>query len=506
MVTKKSFQTRLLMIVGVIILLNVVADRFWLRFDFTADERYTLSKATDDILQSLDAPVTITVHFSEDLPPHIAATQNDFKELLIEYEKRSQGQVVYEFINPNESEEKERETQQQGIAPVMINVRERDQIKQQRAYLGLVVQMGEQRDVIPLIQPGAAMEYALSTSIKKLSVVDKPQIGILQGHGEPSIAAIQQAVAMLSVLYSVQPITLSDTTGIPSYYKTIAIIAPEDSFPSSHIQHLENYINGGGKILAALNRVNGDLSQGVGKSINTGLERWLESKGISIANSFLTDAKCGSVSVRRQQGFFTFNQQIQFPYFPLIINFSDHSITAGLESIMLPFASAISYNDQDTNLKVTVLASSSGKAGSESPNTYFDVSKQWTESDFPSGAMPVAIIAEGNNIGNNLSKMIVIGDGDFPVNGEGQNAQQLQPDNANLLVNAIEFLSDDTGLNELRTKGVTSRPIDPDIEDGTKTMIKYFNFLFPLLLILGYGVVRLQMRRRMKYKWMEIQY
>ena len=41
--------------------------------------------------------------------------------------------------------------------------------------------MGEESDIIPFMQPGTAMEYALSSSIKKLSVLDKPKIGILIG-------------------------------------------------------------------------------------------------------------------------------------------------------------------------------------------------------------------------------------------------------------------------------------------------------------------------------------
>ena len=62
------------------------------------------------------------------------------------------------------------EAAQSGVQPVMINVREKDQMKQQKAYLGAVVQMGDKSEAIPFMQPGAAMEYALSSSIKKLSV------------------------------------------------------------------------------------------------------------------------------------------------------------------------------------------------------------------------------------------------------------------------------------------------------------------------------------------------
>ncbi|PCH98575.1 MAG: hypothetical protein COB85_01280 [Bacteroidetes bacterium] len=506
MFNKKTLKIRLLLITIVLVLVNVAADRFWFRLDFTADQRYTLSNATLNILESIDQPVTVSAYFSEDLPPHIVDVRNDFMDLLMEYVKRSNGQIVYEFINPNESEETEQQAQQQGITPVMVNIRERDQVKQQRIYLGAIIQIGESKDIIPFIQPGAAMEYALSSTIKKLSVMDKPKIGIVQGIGGPSMQAIQQVLALLSVLYDAVPVDLSSGKPIPQHLKAIAIIAPRDTLGMQEFPLLENYINNGGNVLIAMNRVDGDLSQGMGAPIATGLESWLAAKGIIVDDNFLVDASCGAVSVRRQQGMFTFNQQIQFPYFPLITNFSDHVITKGIESVMLPFASGITYDESDTNLRVTVLATTSKKSGKVSSNVQFDVSKQWSENDFPIENQAVAILAEGPRIGNGNSKIVVFGDGDFAVNGEGRAAQQIQPDNANLLVNAIDFLSDDTGLNELRTKGVTSRPIDPDLEDDTKTMIKYTNFLLPIILIIVYGLARTQMRRRERLKWMEESY
>ena len=108
------------------------------------------------------------------------------------------------------------------------------------------------------------------------------------------------------------------------------------------------------------------------------------------------------------------------------------------------------------------------------------VQKKWGNTDFTSPKQVVAASFEGMLSGNEEAKMIVIGDGDFAINGQGQQARQLTPDNVNLMVNSIDWLSDDTGLIELRTKGVTNRPLD-QIEDGKKTFLKYFNFLLPIL-------------------------
>ncbi|MBK7360589.1 MAG: hypothetical protein IPI96_15450 [Saprospiraceae bacterium] len=61
-------------------------------------------------------------------------------------------------------------------------------------------------------------------------------------------------------------------------------------------------------------------------------------------------------------------------------------------------------------------------------------------------------VLEGNLVGNQSSKLIVFGDGDFAINGRDQRRQNA--DNINLLVNSIDYLSDDTGLIDLRTKSV----------------------------------------------------
>jgi ABC-type uncharacterized transport system involved in gliding motility auxiliary subunit len=101
--------------------------------------------------------------------------------------------------------------------------------------------------------------------------------------------------------------------------------------------------------------------------------------------------------------------------------------------------------------------------------------------------------------------MVVIADGDFAINGIGQQARQQNPDNINLMVNSIDYLSDDTGLIELRTKGVTSRPID-EMEDSRKQFLKILNFSLPILLIIIIGIIRGQQQRNLRYKRMEEAY
>lgn len=501
MKTSKITST-IILITAIVIVINILSKSYSFRLDFTEGKEYTLSKATRNILKELDKPVTVTAYFSKDLPPNIGNVSDNLNDMLIEYGNRSNGLVVYKFVNPNENEELEQEAMKNGIQPVMINVREKDQVKQQKAYLGAVVSVGEEKETIPFFQPGAAMEYALSTSIKKLSVVDKPSIALIQGHGEPSPGELTQVYTELSILYNVEIFTMTDTTEIPGRFKTIAIIRPTDTINSIHLARLDRFLAGGGNIFLALNRVEGDFSTATGRTITTGFEDWLMQKGITISDNFVIDANCGAVTVQQQQSNFIMTSQISFPYFPIISKFADNPVTRGLESVILQFASPITFAG-DTTKKFTPIAFTSTQSGTARAPLYFDVQRQWTENDFPMKGIAVAGILEGKLSGETQSRIVLVADGDFAVSA--QQGQQLPQDNVSLMVNSIDWLSDDTGLIDLRTKEVTSRPVK-EIPDGKRTFIKWFNFLLPIFLIIIYELIRMQINRNKRIKRMEVSY
>ena len=506
MLTRKKLQTSVLILFGILLLVNLIGNKLYFRLDFTADQRYSLSKASEDILSSLEDAVTVTAYFSEDLPPDIARVRQEFRDLLTEFASRSGGMVVYEFINPNANQSDEMSAQQAGIRPVMINVREKDQVKQQKAYLGALIQLGDRKEVIPVIQPGTAMEYELSTGIKKLAVTNKPKLAVIQGHGEPTLAAMQQLTQSLQIMYQVDTLTLAGKSEIPFMYKTVALIAPKDTIPAEQFALLDKFMARGGRVLAAINRVSANLQTGQGSKQSIGVGDWLMKKGIQVEEKFAVDINCSNVMVEQQQGMFKMRTPVRFPYIPIINKFSDHAVTKGLEAVVFPFVSPITFVPKDTSVFMSPLVQTSGRSGVKDAPVYFNVMRDWGKSDFNVKNLTIGAAFEGKLAGSGNSKMIVFGDGDFVVNGEGQQAQQLSKDNISLMVNAIDWLSDDTGLIGLRTKGITSRPIDPNLEDGTKSILKYLNFLLPILIIVFYGIFRFQVKRNLRNKLMNVDY
>lgn len=500
---KKLYSTVGLIIL-IIVMVNLVAMEYHVRLDFTEDHEYTLSKATIDILHGLQEPVTVKAYFSENLPANVEKVRRDFQEMLTEYANRANGNLLYEFDDPSKDQSTEQEIQQKGIRPILINVREKDQVKQQKAYLGAVVSLGDQDEPIPFIEPGSAMEYALSTAIKKLSVKDKPKVGFLQGHGEPPLSEMSQLESELDVLYDCQQVNIDSTTLDPSI-KTLAIIRPTDTIPPATLNKLSQFLNDGGHIVVAINRVDADLRSSTGYATNTGLETWLTNYGVSVADNFVVDAKCGQINVVQQTGMFSIQQRVAFPYLPLVSAFdSDHPITKGLESVLFKFVSTVRFIG-DSTLRFTPLVFSSDMSTALKAPQYFDVQKQWAQNDFPDKHLALGGVVEQKK--SNGWKMVVFGDGDFVVNGPAQQGQQqqLQGDNVNLMSNAIDWLSDDTGLIALRTKGATSRPIE-ELDDSTRALLKYLNFLVPIILVIAYGIVRAQRNKMLRLRRMSERY
>jgi ABC-type uncharacterized transport system involved in gliding motility auxiliary subunit len=102
--------------------------------------------------------------------------------------------------------------------------------------------------------------------------------------------------------------------------------------------------------------------------------------------------------------------------------------------------------------------------------------------------------------------LVVFGDGDFAVSGQSGQSE----DNISLMVNAIDWLSDDTGLIELRTKAIATRPISDkylgDENAGKRNFMKYLNFGLPLLLVVSLGIYRSQRQRNLRMKRMQERY
>ena len=99
---------------------------------------------------------------------------------------------------------------------------------------------------------------------------------------------------------------------------------------------------------------------------------------------------------------------------------------------------------------------------------------------------------DGSKTGD--SRLIVVGDSDFVKDGFARN----NPDNLVFFQNLVDSLSLDEDLINIRSKGITDRPIK-ELSDGEKAAIRYLNIFGLTIAVVLFGMIRYYMRRRSRF-------
>lgn len=162
----------------VLILINVVGRTLFFRVDLTANSLYSLSKASIKSVSTLKEPLTVNVFFTKNLPAPYNNVERYLQDLLAEYEANSNNQMSYRFYNVSAEEEglgsadveKNRKiAQDYGLYPANVQAVDKDQIKMQRAYMGMVLIHGDVMEKIPVIDSTEGLEYKITSAIQKMN-------------------------------------------------------------------------------------------------------------------------------------------------------------------------------------------------------------------------------------------------------------------------------------------------------------------------------------------------
>ena len=173
--------------------------------------RVPLDQTTLDLLHGLPETVTVTAYFTGDLPPELSVVRQDFKDLLVEYAERSGGKLVFEFEDPGSSEAVTAKAVELGVRPLLAQTRAKDRSENIQVLMGAVVRMATRKAVIPALQKGPGMEWILSSAIAQAATVEKPLIGVMQGHQEPSLQALDELAVQLNAQYDVEATAIYDS-------------------------------------------------------------------------------------------------------------------------------------------------------------------------------------------------------------------------------------------------------------------------------------------------------
>ncbi len=166
--------TKFLMYLIVVVLINIAGVTLFFRMDLTSDKVYSLSKASSNVVATLSEPLTVKVFFNSNLPAPYNNIERYLHDLLEEYSMAGGKYFNYQFYRMSGEENEESAGNRQvaenyGISPVQIQNIEQDEVKFQKAYMGLALIHGDIIESIPTITSTDGLEYKITTSIRKMN-------------------------------------------------------------------------------------------------------------------------------------------------------------------------------------------------------------------------------------------------------------------------------------------------------------------------------------------------
>ncbi len=504
------------LIVAILLVLNLISVNLFARLDLTQGKVFSLSKASKDVMRNLDDRLIIKVYFTRDLPPPYNSHARYLKDQLEDYQAYAGGKLKLEMIDPNE--EKELEAQRYGIPPLQVNALKDDKIEIKKVYMGLVLLFEDKKEVIPVVQNISGLEYDLTSAIKRLSTRIPTSIGFLVGKDGPDLETeltyLNQA---LNRHYEIKKINLDEGEKIPGSVRVLIILGPKKQLSEYERFWIDQFLMKGGKLAFLLNQMDVDIQQATAEKLNLGLEEYLENYGIKINDDLVIDMQCNRIGVTQQQGSYSVQNIINYPFFPVATDFNKNSlIVKDLGTVSFNFVSSLDSSlASSRGIRFDPLVRSSKSSGVQVAPFEINPFREFNREDFFPGSLILAATLQGSFQSNFSDKdvseieaevgfvdsiltqspetrMVVAADADFIKDRNLRGT-----DNLSFFLNMVDWLSQDEVLIAIRSKQVSPRPLK-QLSSGTKKSIKYGSTFGLPFLVIVFGVVRWQIRRRVK--------
>ena len=514
-------------IFGILVLINFLSTRRFIRADLTEDKRYTISKATKNVLDTLDDIVTITAYFSTN-PAEVAQIRRDVRDVLEEYNAFSKNLQI-DFVNPADFDDgQKQELRFKGIPEVQINVVKKDKAEIANVYMGISIGYSGKEEILPIVRSTANLEYELTSTILKVTTKEAKTVGFLTGHGEFDINAQnhQQFRQLLDKngqgQYNLTSVDLQDGKAVDDTVATLVIAGVMQPLTDREKYEIDQFIMRGGRAIFLVDPIQLQPGTLQGAPLSTGLNDLLEHYGVKLGNNLLLDRRFHD-SARFQQGFMTVIQP--YPYFVKIIkpNFSvENTITNQLEAVTLPWTSSLEIAAKE-GITATPLAKTSEFG--QSIQGYYNLmpNSPIPESDLKAYTVAAALEGKFNSFyaGKEIPPIATTADTEesetltsvqdvearptkteseetqIVVVGTAQFLTQLRPDGVDFFLNTVDWLTLGDALIGIRSHTITDRPLR-EVSEIEKNFIRYLCTIGIPLLVVVFGLLRYSLKRRAK--------
>jgi gliding-associated putative ABC transporter substrate-binding component GldG len=540
----------------ILMVLNTISSFFFYRLDLTKDKRYTLSPASLNIIKQVKNPLYIKVYMEGELPAEFKRLQLETRQMLEEFQGYNSN-IVFEFIDPLEDEstsmDNSKELYRKGLTPINISVDDKGKQSQAMVFPWAIAVYDNKEVNIPLLKNimGASttdkvigsiqhLEYSIADALNRITKDKQKKIAIIKGNGELHEAYIAKFLLQTKESYHIGPFTLDSVAKQPINTLTelkkydLAIIAkPTEAFSESEKQVLDQYIVNGGKTIWLIDQVVAEMDSlysPTGSALSfprdLNLNDFFFKYGIRIYPDLVKDEQGSPIKLATgEQGSATQFQEFNWKFAPQVYPLSNHPIVKNLGGIKFDFASAI--DTLKNGIKKTVLLQSSAyskRIGTPTEINLNSVNEETTPADYLNkGNIPLAVLLEGNfhsMFENRVlafdqndfqtkgisGKMIVISDGDviknqldknlLPVElGYDQRSGNLY-DNKDFLMNCVNYILDDSGLINIRSKDLDLPILDKEKVYENYTYIQFLTIGLPLVILGLFGFLFTYLRKR----------
>ncbi|MBR9758523.1 MAG: gliding motility-associated ABC transporter substrate-binding protein GldG [Algicola sp.] len=545
---------KLVVWVLVILGLNVVGQYAYGRFDLTQDNRYTLDPATLNIISEAKTPIVVDVFLESDhFPSEFRRLQAETKQLLEEFSTKNK-QIKFSFINPLEDEATKNKNIQQltqrGLTPMQLAVETSGKSSYEVIFPWALASYNGTTVKIPLIKNKLGgsqqelvshsvqhLEYAFADGFSKLIHPKRKKVAILKGNNQLEDKYLFDFVKTIRDYYYIAPFTLDSVAQAPKKtldalkeYDLIISAKPTEAFTEYEKFVLDQYTMGGGKSLWLMDAVAMDqdsLYTNSGKAIATprdlNLTDLFFKYGARINPVLVNDLYSAPITLAIGEGSEARFQQFPWFYSPLVNPLGDHPIVNNINLVKFDFANQI--DTLKNAVKKTVLLQSSVLSRTDGVPREITLDMTTTEPDPKQYTKPnqnLAVLLEGeftSAYANRIkpfsldrdrdqsiaTKMILIADGDVIKNELGKNGPlELGFDrgsgqlygNKEFLLNCVNYLLDDNGLINIRSKEINVAFLDQEKIGQSKTMWQLINIVLPLVFLGLFGIVFNALRKR----------
>ena len=554
----KSWLQFATVVIGIIIVVSI-SSLIRVRIDLTEDKRFTLSEPTKKVLSEIKNDIYIQVYLDGEIPIPFKRLRRSVAEMLDEFRIMSERRVDYEFINPSaDSDVKKRETQYQalinkGLTPINLQSGDAEGGSTRRIifpgmivnYNGIEVPVNflKNNPSIPyeqnILHSVEGLEYEMIQTISTLSSDTIYRIAFLEGHDEIPEIETADITMSLAKFFTVDRGTIGGNPGVLDNYAAVVIAGPKKEFNESDKLVLDQYIMNGGKVVWLFDEVevNSDSlvhGETVGLYRPLNIEDQLFWYGARVNPFIVQDMECMIIRLTVMSGG-TRQQVVPAPwvYYPLLSPAADHPVTRNINKVKGEFVNYIDTVGLDLAISKRILLSTSEFSRTLSPPLVISLKEAESalpEEEFNKSNLPVAVLLEGVfpsafmnrstdffGDGKNIdiknqsvpTKQIVIADADIIRNEVRRSGTREMPlplgqdkytgeifGNRDFLINCLNYLVDDNGIMELRSRELKIRLLNTAKIRTEKFKWQLINIVGPVLLIVLAGLISNYFRKR----------